>query len=198
MVTGWSSGARRRGNTEKKLYVCSGDPFCLLNIHSKDYGQISARSWRPTSELEWKTAKKYSYWDSATVGLTSGCWSSFPKAAVEALAPSQLELGNTEVIINFPSFISHPASIKRHLATGGPPPPPPSYPESSWGQAVSSNYATSSHPPAPAGPRQPGPTQSSFMGATPIDLPMICEEDLTSPFVGEKCFINTHATSSIR
>ena len=169
-----------------------------MNIHSKDYGQISARSWWPTSELEWETAKKYSYWDSATVGLTSGCWSSFPKAAVEALAPSQLELGNTEVIINFPSFISHPASIKRHLATGGPPPPPPSYPEGSWGQAVSSNYATSSHPPAPAGPRQPGPTQSSFMGATPIDLPMICEEDLTSPFFGEKCFINTHATSSIR
>ena len=56
-VSGWSSGPRRRGTEEKELYVCSGDPLCLLNIHSKDYGQIPARSWRPTSELEWKTAK---------------------------------------------------------------------------------------------------------------------------------------------
>ena len=168
-ITGWSSGARRRGNTEKKLYVCSGDPFCLLSIHSKDYGQINARSWWPTSELEWKTAKKYSYWDSSTVGLTSSSWSGFPKAAAEALVPSQLELGNTEVIINFPSFISHPAEIKHHLRTGGPPPPPPTYPESSWDQSVNANYATSSHPPAPSGPRQPRPTQQ-MLGWPPIDL----------------------------
>ena len=150
--------------------MCSGDPFCTLNIHSRDYGQISARSWRPTSELEWETAKKYSYWDSATVGLTSGCWSSFPKAAVEALAPSQLELGNTEVIFNFPSFMSHPAEIKRHLLSGGPPPPPPTYPESSWDQDNNASYRTSTHPPAPAGPRQPRPAQTSFLGGAPIDL----------------------------
>ena len=165
-VTAWSSGARRRGNAEKKLFLCSGDPFCLFNVHSKDYGQISARSWWPTSELEWKTAKKYSFWDSSTVGLTTDCWSSFPKAAVETLAPSQLELNNTEVIINFPSFISHPGAIKRHLARGGPPPPPPSYPESSWDNEASASYRASTHPPAASGPRQP--REAHF--APPMDL----------------------------
>ena len=97
----------------------------MLNIHSKDYGQISARSWRPSSELEWKTAKPYSYWDSTIAGLTSSSWSSFPKAGVEALIPAQLELGRTEVLINFPSFISHPGAAKCHLVAGGRPPPPP-------------------------------------------------------------------------
>ena len=85
-VSGRSSGVRSRGNAEEKLYVCSGDPFCMLNIHSRDCGQISARSWRPAPDLEWETAKSYSFWDSTIVGLTSGCWSSFPKAAVEAPA----------------------------------------------------------------------------------------------------------------
>ena len=60
-VSGWPFGARRRGNDEKKRYVCPGDPFCMLNIRSRDYGQISARGWRPPSELEWKTSKPYSY-----------------------------------------------------------------------------------------------------------------------------------------
>ena len=165
-VTAWSSGARRRGNTESKLFICSGDPFCLINLHSKASGQISARSWWPASELEWKTAKKYSFWDSSTVGLTTDCWSSFPKAGVEALIPSQLELNNTEVIINFPSFISHPGEIKRHLVTGGPPPPPPCYPESSWEHDRSASYRTSSQPPAPTGPLPPHPAQYG----TPMDL----------------------------
>ena len=169
-ITGWSSGARRRGNTESKLYVCSGDPFCMINMHSKEYGQLSARSWWPVSELEWKTARKYSYFDTATVGLTSPCWSTFPKAAVAALSPPKLELENTEVIINFPSFISHPADIKRHLMTGGPPPPPPIYPENSWGQDHGASYGSSNHPPAPAGPRQPRATQSSFTFGPSVDL----------------------------
>ena len=165
-VTAWSSGARRRGNTESKLFICSGDPFCLINLHSKASGQVSARSWWPTTELEWKTAKKYSYWDSSTVGLTTDCWSSFPKASVEALLPAQLELNNTEVIINFPSFISHPGEIKKHLVTGGPPPPPPSYPESSWNQDPSASYGTSTHFPATSGAQQ----QDQSQLVTPMDL----------------------------
>ena len=151
-VSGWPSGARRRGSAEKKLYVCSGDPFCMLNIYSRDYGQISARSWWPTSELEWKAAKQYSYWDSTVVGLTSGCWSSCPRAAVEALASSQLELGNTQVIINFPSFISRPGTIKRNLLAGRPPPPPPVQPESSWDPHYDPSYGSSNYAPAPTGP----------------------------------------------
>ena len=114
--------------------------------------------------------QKYSYWDPSTVGLTSGSWSSFPKAAAEDLVPSQLELGNTEVIINFPSFISHPADIKRHVRSGGAPPPPPTYPESSWDQSAHASYATSSHPPAPTGAHQLVPFQSSRSGWPPIDL----------------------------
>ena len=145
----WSSKAGKR---QKKIYACSGDPSCILNIHSRDYGQISARSWWPTSELEWETAKSYSYWDSTIVGLTSGCWSSFPKAAVEALVPSQLELGNTEVIINSPSFISHPAAIRRNLLAGRPPPPPPVQPESSWDPHYDPSYGSSNYAPAPTGP----------------------------------------------
>ena len=120
--------------------MCSGDPLCLLNIHSKDYGQISARSWWPTSELEWETAKPYSYWDSTIVGLQTSSWSNFPKAGGGALIPAQLELGRAEVLINFPSITSHRASIKRYLATGGSPPPPPTQPESSWGGGRQANY----------------------------------------------------------
>ena len=36
-------------------------PFGLFNVHSAAYGQLSVRSWRPTSEGEWKQAKPYSY-----------------------------------------------------------------------------------------------------------------------------------------
>ena len=114
-ISGWSSGARRRGDEERKLYMCSGDSFCLFNVQSKDYGQLSAQSWRPAQETEWKQAKPYSYWDTATVGLTSSSWTSFPKAAASTLTPTQFELEHTEVLINFPSFISHPAAIKRRL-----------------------------------------------------------------------------------
>ena len=122
----------------------------MLNIHSRDYGQISARSWRPTSELEWETAKPYSYWDSTIVGLQTSSWSNFPKAGGEALVPAQLELGNTEALINFPSFISRPATIKRYLATGGSPPPPPTQPESSWEGGQQANYGRSTATQAPS------------------------------------------------
>ena len=103
------------------------------------------------------------------MGLTTDCWSGFPKAAAEDLAPSQLELNNTEVIINFPSFISHPGAIKRHLAKGGPPPPPPTYPESSWDNEGSASYRASTHPPAASGPRQFAPPMDQLMGYDSID-----------------------------
>ena len=93
----------------------------------------------------------------------------FPKAAVETLIPSQLELSNTEVIINFPSFISHPRLIKRHLAKGGPPPPPPSYPESSWDNEASASYRASIHPPAASGPRQFAPPVDLLTGYDSLD-----------------------------
>ena len=35
----------------------SGGPFGLFNVHSAAYGQLSVRSWRPTSEGEWEKAK---------------------------------------------------------------------------------------------------------------------------------------------
>ena len=124
--------------------MCPGGPVCLFNVHSKDYGQISARGWWPTSEIEWKQAKPYSFWVSATVGLTPSSWASLPKAAASALIPAELEMEHTEVLINFPSFLSHPASIKRHINTGGPPPPPPKRAEDSWEAGASSaNYAKS-------------------------------------------------------
>ena len=139
--------------------MCSGDSSCLLNIRSKDYGQISARSWRPTSELEWKTAKSYSYWDSTIVGLTSGCWSSFPRAGVEALVPAQLELGNTEVFINSPS----------HLMAGGPPPPPPTQPESSWERNYDASYGSSTYAPAPPEPNHGNRHRVSPAEGAPVD-----------------------------
>ena len=104
------------------------------------------------------------------MGLTSGCWSSFPKAAAEDLVPSQLELGNTEVIINFPSFISHPADIKRHLMAGGPPPPPPTQPESSWEAGYGANYGSSTYAPAPPESRHGNPPRASSAGRPPVDL----------------------------
>ena len=163
----WSS---KTGKQRKKLYVCSGGPCCLLNIHSKDYGQISARSWWPASELEWETAKPYSFWDSTIVGLTSGSLSSFPKAGVEALIPPQLELGNTEVLIDSPSFCSRPAAIKRHLMAGRPPPPPPTQPESSWEAGYGANYGSSTYAPAPPESRRGDPPRASFGGRPPVDL----------------------------
>ena len=74
-----------------------GGPFCLRNVHSKDYGQISVRSWRPASEIELEKAKPYSFWDTAAVGLTSSSWASFPKAAASALIPAQIEMEHMEV-----------------------------------------------------------------------------------------------------
>ena len=128
--------------------MCSGGPFCLFNVHSKDYGRISARGWWPASEIERKQAKPYSFWVSATVGLTPSSWASLPKAAASALIPAELEMEHTEVLINFPNFLSRPATIKRHINTGGPPPPPPRRAESSWEAGASSaNYAKST--PAP-------------------------------------------------
>ena len=60
----------------------------------------------------------------------------------------QLEMEHTEVLINFPSSLSRPATVKRRLNTGGPPPPPPQRPESSWDAGASPvNYAKST--PAP-------------------------------------------------
>ena len=96
-ISGWFPGARRRGNDERKLYMCSGGPFCLFNARSLQYGQISARSWWPASDVKWKQAKPYSYQGSATVGLTSSSWASFPKAEASALTPAQLEMEHTEV-----------------------------------------------------------------------------------------------------
>ena len=144
--------------------------MCMLNIRSKDLGQISARSWWPASEREWKTAKPYSYWNSTIVGLTSGSWSSFPNAGVEALSPSQLELGNTEVLINSPSFISHPATINRHLMAEGPPPPPPAQPESSWGAGYGANYGSSTCAPAPTGSHHGNPPRASLAEGPPVDI----------------------------
>ena len=116
--------------------MCSGDPFCPFNVHSLQYGQLSARSWRPATR--WKGAKPYSYRGPGTVGLMSSSWGISPKAGVSALTPAQLEMEHTEVLINFPSFLSRPATVKRRLNTRGPPPPPPQRPESSWGAGASS------------------------------------------------------------
>ena len=147
-VSGWSSGARRRGNDERKLYMCPGGPVCLFNVQSKDYGQLSARSWWPARGSEWEMAKPYRYWGAATVGLPSSSWTSFPKTAASTLTPIQFELEHAEVLIDLPSFISHPAAIKRHLNTSGPPPPPPHSAEGSCARGASSaNYANSAASP---------------------------------------------------
>ena len=127
-MSGWASGARRRGNDERKLYMCSGYPFRLFNAHSIQYEQLSASAF----EMEWKQAKPYSYVDPADVGLTSSSWASFPKAAAPALTPTRLEMEHTDVLINFPSCLSRPAMAKRGVNVGGPPSPPPRKPESSW------------------------------------------------------------------
>ena len=124
-MSGWSSGARRRGDDERKLHVCPGDPFCLFNAHSAVRGQLSAQSWRPASATEWKQAEPYSYWGSADLGLTSNSWTSFPKAAAPELTPGLLEMERAEVLINSPRFLSRPATGKKHVNAGGPPPPPP-------------------------------------------------------------------------
>ena len=170
-ISGRSSGARRRGNEERKLYLCSGDPFCLFNVHSKDYGQISSRSWWPTSGIEWKGAKLYSYWDSTTVGLTSSSRTSFPKAGASALIPAQLEMERAEVLINFPSCLSLPATIKRHVFSGVPPPPPPAQPESSWeGGAASANYSKSTPAPPDLFPETVSVPHSALREYTGDDL----------------------------
>ena len=71
-----------------------------------------------------------------------------PKAGASALIPAQREMERTDVLINFPSFLSRPATIKRHVFSGGRPPPPPAQPESSWeAGAASANYDKST--PAP-------------------------------------------------
>ena len=118
-------------------------------VHSIQYGLLSAQSWRPATEIEWKQAKPDGYWDSATVGLTSSSWTSFPKAAASALIPAQIEMNHTEVLINFPSFFSRPATAKRRINAGGPPPPPPRRPESSWGAGASSANNAKSTPAPP-------------------------------------------------
>ena len=123
-------------------------PFLPFNAHSIQYGQLSARSWRPATEIGWKRAKPYSFWDSAAVGLAPSSWASFPKAAASAPIPAQIEMDHTEVFINSPSFFSHSATVSRHLTTGGPPPPSPHIPESSWGAGASSaNYAKATRAP---------------------------------------------------
>ena len=134
-MAGWSSGAPRRGNDERKLYMCPGDAFELLRAHSPQYVQISGRSWRPAPDQERPQAKPYSYWGAADVGSPSNHRSSFPRAAALNLASCLLETKHAELLINFPSFLCHPAMAKRRVTRGGPPPPPspPQMPESLWG-----------------------------------------------------------------
>ena len=98
--------------------------------------QLSARSWRPASESEGNQAKPYSYVDPAGVGLTSIIWSNFPKLAAPSLSPLLREMERAGVLINFPSFLSRPALVKKRVNRGGPPPPPPHMPESSRGSGA--------------------------------------------------------------
>ena len=108
---------------------------------------------------------------STTVGLTSSSRTYFPKAGASALIPAQLEMERAEVLINFPSFLSRPATIKRHVFPGGPPPPPPAQPESSWeGGAASANYAKSTPAPPDLYPETASVPHSALQEYTGDDL----------------------------
>ena len=98
--------------------------------------------------MEWIQAKPYSFWGSADVGLTSSSGAGFPKAAASGLTPGQLEMEHAEALINFLSFLSHPATAKQRINTGGPPPPPPRSPESSWDSgATTADYGRATQAP---------------------------------------------------
>ena len=123
----------------------SGDAPGLANVRSPAYGPLSERGWWPASGEEWLRAKSHSYWGPADVGLTSNDWSSFPEPLSPASPPLLMEMEDAEALINFPSFLSHPAVVKGHVRKGGPPPPPPQAPESSWGSGKGrANVETSS------------------------------------------------------
>ena len=97
--TGWSPGVRRRGNGERKLFMCPGGVFGLLNVHSSAYSQLPARRWWPASEAERLQAIPYIYLGPADVGLTPNNWSGSPEAAAPKLAPFLLEMERAEVLI---------------------------------------------------------------------------------------------------
>ena len=86
------------------------------------------------------------------------------------MIPSQLELRNTEVLINSPIFIAHLATIKRYLMAEGHPPPPPAQPESSSEADYGTNYGSSTYAPAPTGSHHGNPPRASFAEGPPVDL----------------------------
>ena len=118
---GWPPGSHHRGNDERKQYVCSGDFFGLFDARCSAYGQLSARSWWPASEEEWPRAEPYSFWGPAGAGMISNNRPSFPKPSAPALPPFRLEMDDAEVLINFPSFLSHPAVAEQRVNKWGPP-----------------------------------------------------------------------------
>ena len=139
--TAWSAGARRRESSEPKLFACSGDPFGIINAHAPSYDQLSGRTWWPASEEEWIAPKPYGYWDTVDAGLTAEAWAGFPKLSVNKLQPRHVPLGDTELVIKFPSFVASRTLIRGFAKAGGPPSPPPADPEStSLPGAMPANY----------------------------------------------------------
>ena len=113
----------------------------MINVRAPSYDWLSVRSWWPATEDEWLMAESHSYQDTADVGPTTDASTSFPKLSATKLQPHSFSLGDTELIMNFPSFVALQAVVRNFAKAGNPPPPPPANPEISCVPGTtSSNY----------------------------------------------------------
>ena len=58
---GWSSGVRRRGDSQLDLFFCFGGTSDPIAVRSKANEQLPARSWRPAHAPGWLALKTPTY-----------------------------------------------------------------------------------------------------------------------------------------
>ena len=121
----WSMGARRRSASEPTMLAALGDPFQVIAVHIPSRSQPPIRSWWPSSENKWRTAKNYSYFDGAGIGLTKDIWGHLPNLGAPELRHELFPLENTEILIDFPTYIPPPAEVRYYVNRGEAPLPPP-------------------------------------------------------------------------
>ena len=135
-VTGRSSGARRREHSEPTAYLTAGDPVKLTAIQGASRWELSARSWWPTTDLEWKASSPDSFWPTMDVGLIKKQFASFPKVGAELINPRNLPSEHTELILHYPKFVAPANEVQAYVTSGQEQPPPPPRPDSTWDGAA--------------------------------------------------------------
>ena len=85
--------------------------FRLATKFSNSTGALTARSWRPASDMEWQLARPDSFWGRDDVSILSATWSRRPEIGVEIPRPDRLPFGNAWLAPNLPRGLASSAPL---------------------------------------------------------------------------------------